>query len=207
MIEFKVDTTEFKRWIDRKAQKQVYFATANALTQTGVKSAESLKDQLGKKFNIKRKGLLRQYNPYPKRGMVVPANKKQSISRMYTEIGYPVRSNNGSLLPRMDWHIKGAIKRPKKHRNIAVPLTKKKITKSQRPSALLKKRNYYITKINNKSFIAKHSRNSFKPVYVLKKQARIKKRLEFNEVIVRTFSRHLRRNFIKSMKYAMRTAR
>jgi hypothetical protein len=196
-IQIKVDL----QGLDRKfglMEKQSRFALSNSINRTLLKAQSGQQKFMGRKFVIRRAGLL-----------------KASV-RMLKFSNRTTLTGTLGINPKLGFwqiHERGGIERPRQNRNIAVPMEVRRskrgsIPKGQRPRNL--KRSFVIN-TGSKKFIfnrtGKGKRSQIKPMYNLESQVRIRPALRFTENVRKTINGVWRREIELAVSQELKRAR
>jgi len=200
IFDIKLDTRKHTRWLDDIAQRQIPFAVAKTLTMT----AKDAQGEIGTEMT----GVMALRSNYVKAGLkITPARKKDGLHRMTSEVGHK------------DWYMAqqmGRTSTVRKSRNSeyqfiprGVRRTKTgKITKSFRPSQVFKKKNVYFTQTGkDRGYVFQRKAGRSILLYSAIKQQTVKPKMDLQRTANLTAAKRLDRNFVKSMRQAMRSAR
>lgn len=187
--------------LDRKfglMEKQSRFALSNSINRTLLKAQTAQQKYMGRKFVIRRSGLLKA------------TVRMLKFSNRTTLTGTLGINRN---LPFWNIHERGGVEKPKQSRHIAAPMEvrrskKGSIPKGQRPRNL--KRSFVID-TGAKKFIfnrtGKGRRSEIKPMYSLNQQIRIRPALRFTENVRKTINGVWRREIETAVAQELRRAR
>ncbi len=181
---------EFTKDLDNIQKKQIPFATALSLTKTATACQEEIQKQIPQKFNVTKKWWLKQQ---PTGIKITPAKKDNLKAKVYTNAYFA------------DIQEEGGVKTPKTHR-LAVPskAVAKKYRKSGGARELLDQKNVF----KNKSGIFKKiGKTKLVLLYVLAKQAVIKKRFGFKEMAHKKALEVFATKFKEALERALQTMR
>lgn len=202
-ISISINTAEFNRWMNGVARQQVPFATAQALTQTAKDAQGDLKAEAGRMMTLR--------NAHTARGIRIKrADKRDGINAMNSQVG------------SIDWYVEGqsqdgdSTRTPRQSRYRYIPVKARtnkarSIPKRLKPSALAASpKVFWRHKSNGSALVYQRmgrKGNKLKLLYVAVPQQRIKPKLSLAKTVTLTAQRRLRRNFIKSMGKAIKSAR
>ena len=198
MLSVKMDITAANKMIENVAAKQLPFAFAYTLTLTANDARQEIVRTLPEKFTL-RTGW---WKPYSYLGFNVrKATKRRLISEIYTRAYF------------MRWQEEGGIKTPDGQK-IAVPTVNVRRTKSnriplgKRPSALLRQSKNPAFFMNTKSgsVLFRRVTKQLTAMYVMTRQARIKRRLGMHDTASVILKQNLHKNFEKAFAEAIRSA-
>ncbi len=186
-------------WMKTVVSKQIPFATARALTWTAKDAQKETRREIRRSFTLR--------NKWTERGIrIVPASKNKLESKVVFDRYYMVL------------HEGGGEKVPGRSSFLAVPSRKvrrtktARIAKSERPSALMRKKNTFINtlrKTGEPAILQREGKRSrpIRVMYILVPKANITDRLEFIKTTIDTARQRLSRNFDVSVTDALRSAR
>lgn len=186
--------------LNAAGQKQIRFAIALGLTRTAQQCQEVLRGKLGSSFTIR--------TPWVSKGIRIKKADKKS-STLSAEVGsrdqFMARQKTGgekTMLTGRSMGIPFA----------ARPTAKSVVRRSMWPSALLKKRNFYVSPLrlgdpNSPSAIWKNVNGKGVLYYIMAKSVEIPKRWPFDEQVIATLDRVWNTNLIDAVNFAFKTAK
>ena len=172
--------------------RQVPFATANALTSTAFDARkEFITRTWPRAFKVRQRGLAgRMFR-------VKKATKRRLTASVYDSLG-------------RDWlrrQIKGGVKRPFGGRSIAIPLSEKQVRRGKAKKIGKPGQFVYTNRAGNRFIAKRKGKRKVNVLFALANKASVRRRLPLFKdgewVVKRVFRRH----FEKSFAYANRTAR
>lgn len=196
-FEIEANIPEVVFGLEKLKTDQIPFATSLALNLTLKDSQTEVRNQLPRRFSIRR--------PWVPRGVVVKPSSKRQLWGTISQRD-----------PFMALHEPGGTKQPK-GRAIAVPAGKLRteaktrvLTKSKRPRAQLRKKSVFRgeTKKGTPAIIKRgNARSAPEVLFLLIGSAKVKPRFQFASTIERTVRKTWPRNFGKALARAIKTAR
>lgn len=186
------DVDRFSMNMDEAARRHVPFALARGLTQTAKDAQADVREDLPKRFTIRRAWV-------PNGIRIEPATKRDPEAVV------------GSLEPFMKRQETGGRKRARDHSRVAVPVNVKRskrdlIPKGQRPAALKGKPKVFLVKTASGAGILRRVGKKRYPVqilYWLKKGVDVKPRFGFQKTTGTTVQERFGPNFVASLSDAM----
>ena len=201
-ISVKVNTAEFNRWMNGVARDQVPFAMARALTRTAQDAQKDIKAELGSSFTLR--------NAHTARGIRITRAEKKDGFRMKSEVG------------SIDWYVKDQVddrdstRQPKAAKYRYIPKgarsgKKGRIPKRLKPAALTTLENvFWKPKADGTALVYQRmgkTGSRLKLLYVAVPKQRIRPGFSFASKVRQTANRTLRRNLIRSMQSAIKSAK
>lgn len=191
-IEF--DATDLVNQLNSLQVRQWPFARAMAATKLAYDARDDLREDLPKKFRLTSTWL--------QRGIIVDkATKTNPVATVYSRDKY------------MSDHVTGAIRKPRK-KMLAVPTKqvrrtgKGKISKGQRPAAVMRKRNVFIDDNSaGKPAIMQRVGKSIRVLYGLRPQVNVRKRWDFQGTVTKAVRDNQVRRLNEALEHAVRTSR
>lgn len=211
-MSFKVDTNipEVSSWLKKVHKDQLPFATSQAINTTAFEIRKQLVDKTYPgAFDLKNKR-------FPSVATNVNKSKKTKLEAV-------IGNWKGQAFDYLPKHAEGGTKKPR-GRHIAVPSRElradyptKKIPKSQKPKAILKKKGgfTFVTSKKKLTVIAyrkpkrgkKGKSGDIEIKYILIKRAQIDKELPFYEDALKVAEKRYPKNWAKAFEFAIRTAK
>lgn len=181
----KKDFLKLQKQLGEFNRKQLPYALAQALNELAIDSRPIIQESFKDKLTIRNKSLL-------KKGVQINFAKKADWPYIQSEIGLPME------FEFLAEHVTGADRKGRSSHGRAVPIAitraaSGKIAKSQRPSALLKKKNVYAIKTRGGKEIIirredKKERYPIKIMYGFTKNAKIKGDVAFETGVTNMFN-------------------
>lgn len=193
-INVKSNVKQFTRHLTKIEKKQIPFATARALTWTAQDVQKWLIKKIPAIFNVTKKWWLKQQ---PTGIRIKPAKKNHLISSVYTKAYFaPLQEEGGT-------------KRPTRSKNLVIPT--KKVPKSRRKSggatAMLKGKKVFSTSRGIYRRKGGKKSKSLELLYHKESSANVKPRFNFKRTAHTIATRMFKRNFLKSLASALKSAR
>lgn len=193
-INVKSNVKQFTKGLKRIEKKQIPFATARALTWTAQDAQKRLIKKIPSIFNVTKKWWLKQQ---PTGIKIKPAKKNHLVSSVYTNAYFAERQEEGGT------------RRPTKSKNLVIPT--KKVPKSRRKAGgatvMLKGKKVFSTARGIYRRKGGKKSKSLELLYHKEKSANIKPRFNFKQTVRTIATRTFKRNFLKSLANALKTAR
>lgn len=205
MIQFTVDTKGADRWLTTFGSRHVPYAAARALTKTAQDAQAEVRRQLPRRFTIR--------NTFVEKGVrIKPARYRDN----------PIQATVWDKDDFMRKQEDGGTHKPKSGRNLAIPTWKARrnkkdiITKANRPRQLLNKKYYFKITENTPNRQAhgfepgvykRTGKGKFTKLFSFAPSAKLEKRFDFVDTVLRTAERNVIPHFNRFMVEAIRTAR
>jgi len=193
-INVKSNVKQFTRHLTKIEKKQVPFATARALTWTAQDVQKWLIKKIPAIFNVTKKWWLKQQ---PTGIKIKPAKKNHLISSIYTKAYFASLQEEGGT------------KRPTRSKNLVIPT--KKVPKSRRKSGgavvMLKGKKVFSTSRGIYRRKGGKKSRAIELLYHKDSSANVKPRFNFKKTAHRIATRMFKRNFLKSLASALKSAR
>lgn len=203
-IKVDIETAATRFDLNKLQKEQIPFATALALTRTAQDAQRFIKDDMPRRFTIRRKFVLKGVK-------IVPAKKRDIIN-------FGLASSEVFSKDRFMWiHEPGGVKKApsgKKHLAIPSPLirtSKNRVVPKSRYVAkvLQNKKKFFIDmdRKNRPAVFKRVTKNKTKVAFWLRPQVKIKPRWNFGKTAARAVRLKFVKNFNAAMRKALATAR
>tara|TARA_R110002012_G_scaffold289358_1_gene482400 strand:- start:64 stop:639 length:576 start_codon:yes stop_codon:yes gene_type:complete len=191
MFNVKGDMKPIIKHLNKTQKKQIPFAAAQAINNTLFDIMKAEKAQMPKKLD--------RPTPYTLKAFRINKAKK---SKLVGDI---------HVTKERYKYLKYAIEGGKRTGNIGVPTRHAKLNKygniPQRQKGLIKNKNQFIRTINGVSGVYEKSSTGLKLIVAFNKTVNYKKKFPFYKIAKRVARKKFQRNFQKSLKRAIDTAR
>ena len=203
LITMRTNSAEFTRWMNGVAREQVPFATAQALTMTAKDAQVDLRNKAAEDLTLR--------NAHTKRGIRIQrANKRDGLYRMNAQVG------------SIDWYFADqadegeSTRKPQQARYRYIPVKARKnkarrIPKRMTPAALASAKNVFWQDQDDGTALVYRRKgrggSKLELLYVAVPIQKVKPAFSLADTVRGTAQRKMRRNFIRSMQKAIRTAR
>ena len=195
-LDVKINTRQLQRFLEELTVRELPFAMSMAMNRAARDSLDYVRREVPKRFTIRSAGVLRGFR-------VQPSHKSQ-WPRLQVALG---TVDSFWVLQQF-----GGVKKPKSGRHLAIPtrLTRRtksgKISKAQRPRALIAAGKARVAEGSvRKARTTKRDRRTM--LFLLRRQARIKPRLQLDQLVHDSFPRFFPRNFGRAFEHAKKTSR